>query len=153
MISKIPTQKPDLGPKMVSVHHFTTSNRNGEKIRRVLRGAESIKLSNVIIKKKFQKFPMWTIFLSGLKEPSKTVLIYPRTLLIWELVTDLLLDEKRLRRDNEKRCSFSFSNILFFSTGRKNTLGTTSPRYIRQQAIKSLEQQSQNFGFLQKFIL
>ena len=24
---------------------------------------------------------------------------YPRTLLIWELVTDLLLDEKRLRRE------------------------------------------------------
>ena len=33
---QMPTQKPDLGLKMVSVRHFSTSNRNGEKIARSL---------------------------------------------------------------------------------------------------------------------
>ena len=28
---QMPTQKPDLGLKMVCVRHFSTSNRNGEK--------------------------------------------------------------------------------------------------------------------------
>ena len=43
---------------MVSVGHFSTSKRNGEKRVRSLRGAESIKPSKRITLKKSKKFPM-----------------------------------------------------------------------------------------------
>ena len=112
MISKMPTQKPDFGLKTVSVHHFTTSNRNGKKIRRVFRGAESIKPSNVIIKKKVWKIFYVSVFFN-LASKSQAKRYYPRTPLIRELVTDLLMDEKRLRREKPAILVCSWSGCVF----------------------------------------
>ena len=65
------------------------------------RGIDQTILSHDV-EKISKKFYVAIIFYFFIKEPSKTVsiYIYPRTPLIWELVTDLLLDVKRLRRDN-----------------------------------------------------